>query len=61
MNMKLFWLFAAALFVTLWWIAHLVINCVTFMKTGNAHNDSGFLRLLGAAIIAILWALVYCM
>lgn len=61
MNMKLFWLLAAALFFTLWWIASLVINCTVFMKTGKGNNDSGFLRLLGAAIIAILWALVYCM
>lgn len=61
MNMKLFWLFTAALFVTLWWIAHLVTQVAIFMKTGKAYNDSGFLRLLGAAIIAILWALVYCM
>ena len=64
MNMKLFILFAAALFVTLWWVANFIVAIVKAFICASkdiSFSESGWGRVIGALLIAFLWAAVYCM
>lgn len=60
MNWTVFIIFIVALFFTMLWITDFLIAlCKAVCKVPN--TDHGTARAIWAFIIAVLWALVYCM